>query len=314
MGSKVQMPAAPPPPQQIDPGQSSINYIRAMADPVLQGQILASEQQYRPEYTALELADINTILGGTANQRGLLDIQDEATRRQNQIMMESLSQQRAADIGDVENLGQRATAALRASDPLQQAIVNNLNQMATEAQGRRGTLTPEQMRNATQQARLAGLARGRVNDQSTVASEILNRDIAMQMRRQEAQQANQLAFAVNQATAADPFQAILGRPSQAPGAGMASAQFAAGLAQQPLGPNLFDPNAGINLALQQQANQAGYLSNIYGAQAGYAGATNQGRGAMIGGIAGGLGALAGGILAGPLGAMAGGIGAGAAAR
>jgi hypothetical protein len=105
-----------------------------------------------------------------------------------------------------------------------------------------------------------------------------------------------------QATASDPFQAILGRPAQAPGMGMASTQFAAGLAGQPLGPNLFDPNAGINLALQQQANMAGYQSNIYGAQAGVAGANAQGmgqvRGALIGALATpALGATAGALTA-----------------
>jgi hypothetical protein len=76
--------------------------------------------------------------------------------------------------------------------------------------------------------------------------------------------------------------------------GMASTQFAAGLAGQQLGPNLFDPNAGINLALQNQSNLSNYQSNIFGAQAGFAGAQAQARGAMIGGALGGLGGAIGG--------------------
>jgi hypothetical protein len=92
-----------------------------------------------------------------------------------------------------------------------------------------------------------------------------------------------------QATAVDPFAAILGRTSGAAGMGSQAAQFTAGLAGQQLGPNLFDPNAGINLALQNQANQSNYQSNIYGAQAGFAGAQAQARGAMIGGALSGLG-------------------------
>jgi len=116
---------------------------------------------------------------------------------------------------------------------------------------------------------------------------------------QQAQQQANRAYAMNlvgarQATASDPFQAILGRPSQAPAQGMASTQFAAGLAGQQLGPNLFDPNAGINLALQNQANLSNYQSNIFGAQAGFAGAQAQARGAMIGGALGGLGSAVGG--------------------
>lgn len=304
MGSKVSMPTPPPAPRPVDPGQSALEFTRAMADPVLQGQILASEQMYRPQYTQLELNDINTLLQGGGGQMGLLGLQDVASRQAAGIGQELTSAQRAADIADVEALGGRATSALRAADPMQQAIVNQLNALAADRYAASGRLSPQEMRGAQQAARLGGLARGRVGDVSTVASEVLNREQALAARRQEALQAAQMAFAANQATAADPFQAILGRPAQAPGMGMASTQFAAGLAGQPLGPNLFDPNAGINLALQQNANLANYQSSLYGAQAGYAGATNQGRGAMIGGIVGGLGALGGGI-AGGIGAAAG---------
>jgi hypothetical protein len=121
---------------------------------------------------------------------------------------------------------------------------------------------------------------------------------------QQSQQQGNRAYAMNlvnarQATSSDPFAAILGRTSGAPGMGSQAAQFTAGLAGQQLGPNLFDPNAGINLALQNQANQSNYQSNIFGAQAGMYGAQQQARGAMIGGALGGLGsALTGGFGAG----------------
>ena len=68
MGSKVQMPAAPPAPTPVDPGQSALDFTRAMADPVLQGELLSSEQLYRPQYADLNLADMNTYLSG----RGLM--------------------------------------------------------------------------------------------------------------------------------------------------------------------------------------------------------------------------------------------------
>jgi hypothetical protein len=119
---------------------------------------------------------------------------------------------------------------------------------------------------------------------------------------QQGQQQADRSFAMNligarQATASDPFQAILGRPSQAPGMGMAQSQFGANLAQQQMGPNLFDPNAGINLALQQNQNLANYQSNIFGSQASLAGAQSQAKGAMLGGLFSGLGALGGGFAA-----------------
>ena len=294
MCTSIKTPNPPPAPTPVDPGKSSLDFIRAMADPNLQSQLLRAEETYRPKYTELELADINTLQSGTEDQAGLLDLQDEAARRASAITQEVTSDQRAADIQDVKDLG----AALRSADPLQQALVEQINRMSQEQFARSGQLNPEQMRNAQQQARLAGASRGRVGDQSTIASEVLNREQALQNRRAEALQTGGLAFGMNQATSADPFQAILGRPSQSPGMGMASAQFASGLAGQQLGPNLFNPDTGINLGLKNQSNLANYQSNIYGAQAGFAGAQAQARGAMIGGLASGLGALGGGFAAG----------------
>jgi hypothetical protein len=296
MGSSVKTPTPPPAPTPVDAGKLSLDFIRAMADPALQRQLLQAEQTYRPEYTGLELADINTLLRGTEDQAGLLALQDEAAQSVSDTTQRLTAAQRLADIKDVEALGGRATEALRSADPMQKALLEQINAMFQDQFARSGRLTPEQMRNAQQQARLAGASRGRVGDQGTIASEILSREQALRNRRLEALETGQLAFDMNQATAADPFQAILGRPAQAPGMGMASSQFAAGLAGEQLGPNLFDPNAGINLGLQNQANLSNYQSSIYGAKAGLAGAQAQGRGQMIGGIASGVGALAGGLV------------------
>lgn len=496
MGSKVSMPAAPAAPAPIDPGKSSIDYINAMADPALQERLLQAEQLYRPEYTQLELADINTFLRGGNGQAGLLDITDEATQRANALASQQLSQQRAADIADVEALGGRASAAFRAANPELQAalsraeglssapadILSGLKQSISGApvyqniaftpaqaaqmqpvgavqaslvnagqvgagdlgnllmqkamgaqdlgatgqalQGRAaefakstGQLSPDELRTLQQSTRAAYAARGMdmgnaaigaeglarltnerarmmedlgissalnqaaqseiaanrgfqqsvqgadvtrqfgnvqsalqaamANQQSQNQMGLANQDVAYRtalanqqaqnqfglqnqqadLATQEANRAfqaqqyqqgvsNQGALAqlglgllgqdrnyalslaqMQQGIASDPFQAILGRPSQSQAAGMGQAQFAAGLAGQALGPNLFDPNAGINLGLQQNANLANYNANLYGSQASYAGATNQGRGAMIGGIFAGLGALGGGAIA-----------------
>ena len=63
-------------------------------------------------------------------------------------------------------------------------------------------------------------------------------------------------------------------------------------AGQPVGPRFSDPNAGLNLALQNQSNLANYNASIYGAQSGLAGAKAQAQGAMIGGGLSMLGSLA----------------------
>ena len=290
------MPQAPAAPTPIDPGKSALDYMRSMADPALQNKILQSEQMYRPQYAALNLADLNTYLMGGGGQQGVLGLNAQATQQANQMQMDALSQQRMRDIADVEQYGGRATEALRNADPYQKALLQGMNQYALQSAGAAGRLSPEAQRNAEQQARLYGQARGRVGDTSTIAAEIMNREAAMGQRRQEAVNAAQMAFNANRMTSADPFQAILGRPSNAAQLGMAQTQFAQGMAGQQ-GPQLFDPNAGINLALGQNANLSNYNANIYGSQAGFAGAQAQARGAMIGGLASGLGALGGGFAA-----------------
>jgi hypothetical protein len=85
-----------------------------------------------------------------------------------------------------------------------------------------------------------------------------------------------------QRTASDPFAAILGRESGAGDRGAATTRFTTNTAGQQLGPNLFDPNAGINLALQNLSNKSNYDSNIYGSQAALAGAKAQARASIIG--------------------------------
>ena len=140
-----------------------------------------------------------------------------------------------------------------------------------------GQLTPEEERNVQQQARAGSLARGRIGDESSVASEVLGRDTYTA-------QFAQPAFAMNRQIAGDLGSTILGRPSQSIQLGGQMFGQAQGLASGPMGPQLFDPNAGINMALQQR----GQDMSLMGAQA-------QGRGAMIGGALGGFGSIIGGM-------------------
>jgi len=71
------------------------------------------------------------------------------------------------------------------------------------------------------------------------------------------------AFGMNRQLAGDAGNIILGRPSAAIGLGQQTLGQAQQGAAGPMGPQLFDPNVGINLAMQNQANQFGLL----GAQA-----------------------------------------------
>lgn len=259
-----------------------------MADPELQKRMLEVEKTLRPQYAALNLADLQTY------QTGVLGFQEQAARQAAALERETLAAQRAADIGAVEQYGARATAALRAADPYAARVAELQQKQAEQAYASAQGVTPEQMRMAQQQARAAGLARGRVGDQSSVAAEILGREDVLARKRAEAAQMGQLAFGFNRAISADPFQAILGRQSGALGYAAQQQAFGQQLGAQPIGPRAVDYGQGVNLALQNQANLGRYQTAIYGSQAQAAAADAASKNQLIGSIFQGLGSFAGG--------------------
>ena len=90
------------------------------------------------------------------------------------------------------------------------------------------------------------------------------------------------AFGMNRQLAGDVGMTILGRPSSAIQIGQNTLRQSQAGAAGPMGPQLFDPNVGINMALQNQQNQFGLL----GAQA-------QADAARSSGFMQGLGTIAG---------------------
>jgi len=259
-----------------------------MTDPALLEKMFKAEELARPRYAALNLADLKTYMGG------VLEMNEQAARQSGRLEREILAQQREADIGAVEQYGARATAALRAADPYAARIAELGQQAAERAYAQSERLTPEQLRLAQQQARTAGLARGRVGDTSSIAAEILGREDAMARKRAEAAQMGQLAFGMSRAISADPFQAILGRQSGALGYGAQQQAFGQQLGAQPIGPRAVDYGQGVNLALQNAANLGQYQTSIYGSQAQAAGASAASQNALLGSLFGAAGTAAGG--------------------
>jgi len=374
MGGKGSSPSAPPP---IDPGKAMGEYLfgrgfstdfQGITDPRLQQRLLSAEQIFRPQYTALELADIGVMARGldeqevenprytqtqdriselqaelartpetitktlsgpsgrrrgpakeisspnpkraelerqiAAQQRtleglsptimrsktpGLFDLLEESSERAFNLQQAQLQQQREADVGALEEFAPRAVEAYRAADPRSAALADAAQQQAlglfSEAQG---PLSPERRRLAEQAARAGSLARGRLGDESSVASEILNREQFRSGLRQEARQAGAGAFGMQRQMAGDLGSTILGRPSAAIGLGGEVLRSAQAGAAGPMGPQLFDPNVGINLALQQRGQDVTFQGMMAQADA-----------TRSAGITRGLGSIAGGFLARP---------------
>lgn len=291
---------APPP---VDPGKAMGEYLfgrgftsyGGVTDPRLQERLISAEEKFRPRYAALELQDIQTYAQGLKDPEtgevitpGVLDLLEEQSERAGALQREQLELQREQDVAALQEFAPQVVEAYREADPRSAALADLAQQQAERLYAEaEGELSPERRRLAEQAARAGSLARGRIGDESSVAAEILGREQFRSGLRAEARQAGAGAFGQQRQMAGDIGMTILGRPSQAIGLGSQMLGQATGLAAGPTGPQLFDPNVGINMALQQRGQDVEFQ-----------GAKMASKGAIIGGLAGGLGSLGGGFLAG----------------
>ena len=187
----------------------------------------------------------------------------------------SRSSARAGDIADVTALGPQARAAIKAMNPEQARLVETLTMQAQQGLDAGTQLTPDQARMAQQQARQAWAARGLSQSPGAAVSEVLSSQLAGLGQGQMRQQNALTAFGANQTLYGDPWQQILGRPSQ-------SFSMVPGVAGQAGGMNpgaLFNPESQYAADINNQNYQGQLSSNI-------AGASN-----MSGLLGGGLGAV-----------------------
>ena len=399
MGKKSS-PKAPPP---IDPGKSMGEYLfgksfsgsyEGITDPRLQERLIGAERTYRPQYTALELADIGVMargieagaanpeyarlnaelaglkagaeIGGLRTRKdiiaaadklyptpkkskglrggrgtsgskrreeqvkkrkafisaagdpgqdraakiaqletqlegmsptleatpGLFDLLEEQSTRAGALQREQLGLQRESDVAALEEFAPQVVEAYRAADPYSTGLAESQTAMAQDLYQRSQGLNPEQQRLADQQALQMSQRVGRVGDESSVAGQILGREQYLSGLRGQAAGMGQQAFGMNRQLAGDVGMTILGRPSQSIGLGSQVLGQAQQGAAGPMGPQLFDPNVGINMALQQRGQDV----TFQGMQAQAKAAGQAGVMGAVGGIAQGIGA-AGGIAA-----------------
>jgi hypothetical protein len=218
-------------------------------------------------------------LESSPGQRGLFDLLKLQAEEAGKLQRSELALQRRSDVEALQEFAPDVVEAYRAADPASTAIAERMSRRAM------GQLTPEEERNIQQRSRQASLARGRIGDSSSLAAEALGRsDYTAQFA--------QPAFAMNRQLAGDIGSTLLGRPSAAIGLGGQVLGQAQQGAAGPMGPQLFDPNMGINMALQQRSQDINYQGAM--AQAGAA--RSAGRAGMFGSILGG--ALSGGMFGG----------------
>jgi hypothetical protein len=281
--------------------------------------ILAFEQQYRPQFTrlnqeqidlarSLELASMGRNVGTV---RGLL---------------QSLSPEQAREVEAAGGLAEQArqmqagyqdTATPIAQKAMEQygGLFALQTQAAQEAYGRSGRLSPEQLRSSQQAAREAAAASGRVGGNAAISAEVMNREQALAQRRAEAAQyggiAQQGAMGLaglsqdienqrlarqsgllSQASSLGTQAYNLGQNFYSPGLGLLGGT---PVSAQQVGPQLFSPDAFLNLGAANRQNILSADAATQQARASYSSGLFSGLGTAVGGIASGAGS-AGGIM------------------
>ena len=277
-------------PEPIDPGLAMGEYMfgkgfssfQGVTDPRLQERIIGAEERYRPRYTALELKDIETMALGTADTKGLFGLLEESSRMAGRLQQEQIAEQRAQDVSALREYAPQVVEAYREADPYSAGLADlqraQAEVMFKEAEGE---LSPERRRMADQAALSASLAQGRALDQSSIASQLLGREQVRSQLRNQAMGAGQMAFGMARSMAGDLGSTILGRPSQAISLGGQILSSAQQGAAGPMGPQLFDPNVGLNMALSQRGQDIDFMGAKAAAQGQMVGALGQVAGSAL---------------------------------
>lgn len=271
----------PPKLPKLDVGKSARDYVSAMADPALQGQLLQTRQTYDPQYQDLQMSLAQRAADPMAQ------LAEEQAMRAQDFGGQMAERQVGSDISLISRFGPGMTEAVRASDPLQQQQVEDLERLRQQAFARtqRTDLTPEERRRATQSAREGVVARGRGLDNIGIAAEAMSREDYLRDLLKEDTEAylgiGDRAFRASRATAADPLMMLRGGADYTQqGYGARAALF--GIPQEQV--TRINPDAGVNIGMQELANRANYNANTYAAR-------EQAAGGMASGLLGAIGTI-----------------------
>ena len=279
---------APPKLEKFDAGQSAREYVDAMTDTGMQEQMLRNRQTFDPKYQDLQM----DLARRAADPMATL-AEQEAMRAQD-FGGRMAERQAGSDISFMNQFGADINQARRASDPLMQARLDQMNKVADDAfqESQMQDLSPEMRRRADQTTLEALAPRGRGQDNTSIAAMAMSRedylrDIVNNARGQ-VQSLGTTAGNFNQATAVDPLMMARGGSNfTQQGYGARAALF--GLPQEQV--TRINPDAGVNIGMQEYANKTQFDQANYAAQ-------EQAAAGMAGGLLSGLGALGGGYLSG----------------
>jgi hypothetical protein len=116
-------------PFQVDPAAASQSFINAMSSPELQNAILGAERTFRPQYTDINLSELQRYMLGTKDQPGLVGTLGQVTPEIAKIQAGADTAARQAAISDITNLSEPTLAALMRANPEYFAQLNQAKLM-----------------------------------------------------------------------------------------------------------------------------------------------------------------------------------------
>jgi hypothetical protein len=149
---------------------------------------LALEQQYQPQFTALNLQTLGTALGGTESQPGYFQMLQDLAPQLRQFEAGDIAAQRQTELGQFQQFAPQYVQAYRQAAGTQ-ALLSGLQQQAQQELAAGTSLTPEEQRQAQQAARGAYASRGMGLSNRAIGSEILSQYGLGQQRLRERQAA-----------------------------------------------------------------------------------------------------------------------------
>jgi len=248
------------------------------------------ERKYAPQYQQLQMDMLKQSLPDILKMYND-QISPAMANAENASRMIS----RTGDIQSIEQLGGRARAALAGANPDQAKLVDTMTKQANAGMAAGSMLTPEQRRAIEQDVRASFSSRGLAMSPGAGVQEVVRSQLAGMGMQQQRQQMGGQALAASQAFYGDPFQQILGRPSQAFGAGGSVLGQAGGMnpgaifnPESNLASNIYNSNSqGQNAAnIANASNSSGLFGSFLGLGGKMLGASTGGGGSIFSKILG----------------------------
>lgn len=213
-------------------------------------QVIGQEAQYRPQFQALNLGDIQSFLGGVGGQQGIIGMGGAYGQQAGK----QIADQRSEEFGQMADQSGLARMLFDRLTPEAAEQVRRANEEARRAYAASRGLTPEETRASDQQTREAFASRGMLNSNSSVAAEAMSRYGFLGQKRQEAAQRGQEAFNYAQQFYTQPgLQALSSVPH-----GYTAGQNQLQLGMGAIGagtPQLYDFNAALGIGATDRQNQ-----------------------------------------------------------